>query len=239
MAVGALLGCSETRGPGTQRTAELKAAGQSAVTVCPGSGGFCFRDTTRGYVDQVMANVGTWIVFGEAGDSLSLWAAVDTLDASSDTRDLLSMASLDLYVSKPAAGRISSNPVPSPTGVRLASRGSYHVQVSLLGPPPGRLPYDIRLSNAASGKTGDAGLLAPSGNRARLVIDGEGTGLIAVIPNSVVRGMPAKEYADWGVWHGDYSILLTSDTLYHMCRLPCDKLDPVVLKDGAMLRRRY
>lgn len=236
-----LVACSPVK---DEASSDSAAGGQGAsageTAVCPGIGGFCFRDTTRKYVDEVPGDMGTWIVFAQSKDSFAFWSAADTLGASADIRELLSGAELLLSIVKPSAAGSLAGPTDSPLGVRFPASGAYRLQAAVQGPTdPRGLPYSLRVLPVVTGADSFAGALRPTGSRARLIIDGMESGFVALIPNSVAGRIGPTEYSRWAFWAGDYSVLLVRDTLYRMCRMPCDRLDSVVLKPGDVVHRKY
>lgn len=222
-------------------TGSRAVASSRPADACNGTGGFCFRDTTREYLEKGSADMGPWIVFGGAGDSMTFFATADTaIAASDDMRTILGGASVLVFVRSPVSVRVHQGPVPPPTKVRFPSLGAYRVEVSLQGQTdPAGLPYTLRVVPQRAGTSRLHSALSATGARARLAIDGGNSGFIAVIPLSIARELTPADFSNWGVWPTDYSVLLVADTLYGMCRLPCENLDSVVLKPGAFVRRKY
>lgn len=154
---------------------------------------------------------------------------------------MLDWGSLLLSIVEPSArGTLLGGPRDSPVSVRFPRAGAYRLEAAIQGPTdPNGLPYTLRVLPAAtrSDSLGDA--LRPTGARARLTIDGMTSGFVALIPDAVAQTVGPGDYGNWAFWPGDYSILLVRDTLYRICRLPCARVDSVVLKPGMIARRRF
>jgi hypothetical protein len=101
------------------------------------------------------------------------------------------------------------------------------------------VPYSVRIVPVEFGHGAFAARLRPTGQRARLVTPADTTGLFALIPNSVAADLAPKDYAMWEIRPGDHQVLLVADTLYRICRLPCTKLDSVVLTPGSYVVKRF
>jgi hypothetical protein len=228
--------CRESR-MSTSRPAE-SASGQmantGAVPSCDGIGGFCFRDTTTSYVFGWEAYVGWWVIFAGSGDSLMVFANADSSGADASTTAILRSAAVTPNL------EMISRQVMQPSVVRVDQTGAWNLSVGIqVEAHPPSVPYLVRVVPVEFGHGVFAARLRPTGQRARLVTPKASAGLFALIPNSVAVDLAPRDYPMWAIWPGDHQVLLVADTLYRICKLPCTKLDSVVLKPGSYVVKRF
>jgi hypothetical protein len=229
--------CHESR-VSTNRAPESAGSHQLASNgtpvACAGSGGFCFRDTTTSYVFGWEAYVGWWVVFAGSGDSLVVFASADSVGADPSTVGILRTATLTPFIESASIGM---RQVPA---ARVTQTGTWNLNVGIqVEAHPASVPYLMRIVPVEFGHGVFAARLRPTGQRARLVTPADTTGLFALIPNSVAVDLAPKDYAMWEIRPGDHQVLLVADTLYRICRLPCTKLDSVVLTPGSYVVKRF
>lgn len=225
--------------PPANSSSDANGRGVTQRSPCDGGDGFCFRDTTRAFANGWEAAVGTWVVFAGSGDSLAFSGWPDTAAADSTVAFAVGGAIVTLFT-EDASGGTFTRPAPSPVSIRIPVAGSWSLTVGLSGDVDNRgTPYVLRIVPVKLGHTALAARLKPTGQRARLTTVGDSTRFIALIPNSIAAELAPKDYGAWQIRPGDHEVLLVSDTLYRVCKLPCAKLDSIVLKPGAHVVKSF
>ena len=178
----------------------------------------CLRDTAYAESRDGVTTVDRdWIVFGNASDSIDVLGDDGSLISTNVGTDHDAARNNVSYFH----GRLAHDGVVVIT-VSYLDRGSV-------------VPYELRIRRQSAVR--DPGF-TPTGKWARFtIISAKPTDAFTVIPLSRTPAMP--DAAAWTVMAIPYNVVLSGDSLYQVCRLPCVSPDTVVLREGARLTKRY
>lgn len=204
------------------------------------AGAVCFHDTARVRIldyEPGRSVESRWVVFGAAGDSIELSASstlrLDALGLS----DLVGFAISAGHGAKGYQERDTTGNTAPYVRFRLPNDGAVTVDIgadergvydtvaytlSLRRVGPGVTPRLFRVTGQAAALT-----LASERERDRFV----------VAPLSAADWTSHPER--WSVFQGRYKVALVPDSLYVVCRLPCQRADTVLLKPSGDVTRRY
>jgi hypothetical protein len=117
---------------------------------------------------------------------------------------------------------------------RLPTAGSYEVSITVNG--EGDYEYFLLDIDRVPGSSTLGASLAPSGQVAFVETGADTTNWYALIPDAVFPGVSPIDYPEWGVRPGLHRILMTKDSVYHVCRLPCEQLTPITLQPRHVIQ---
>jgi hypothetical protein len=198
------------------------AARSAPLPGCKDAVSTCMRDTAYGHTIDYSPGWlvdADWIVFGDAGD---------TIEASAYSEEKTPRV---LSVSVAMWGR---RDLKAPR-VDMTTAGAVMVMVlaDLYGFAGDTIPYVIHLRR--QGRRSPS--LQPTGALSRLTIQsGREADRFSVMPVAV-GVVPDRQ--SWSVSAGTYRVALVPDSLYEICRLPCQRPDTLTLRPGATVTRRF
>jgi hypothetical protein len=191
---------------------------------CPPSKGvLCIQDTA--YVghregDGNIEAVGTVLWFGHRGDSLVLSAHASAVQTTiGDDKDA------------------AHNNVPHFHG-RIPKDGTMTIWTTMEEERGDSVRYTLRVEDMPGGPSSPG--LEATGETARLILPSPSPQKfveISVIPVSQLR--PGIDRAAWKTYPGKHKVVLTRDSLYEVCRLPCVSPRTVKLRAEHAVTARY
>jgi hypothetical protein len=216
-------------------TVDSESNDQSVTTACrSSSNAACFLDTAEVHAEGNGGDpvaVTHWILFGSAGDSVSIVAQVNM----HATELGLAYIATNIGQEHEAAGYVSPR-----FRRRLTTNGVIDVSVSFGDvvaneKVAGTVAYTLRIQHD------DFPLSAayqPTDRFAKLdIVSAHPTDTFSMIPISIAPLVADR--TGWVVHAQTYRVALVTDSLYELCRLPCVKPDTVKLKASDSVAKRY
>lgn len=205
-----------------------------------GSSALCFHDTARVRIldyEPGRAVDTRWVVFGAASDSIELSASsklrLDALGLS----DLVGFGISANHAARGYQERDTTGNTAPYVRFRLPYDGA--VTVDIYADERGvydTVAYTLSLRRMGAGVTPP--LFEATGRAAALTLDSG-----RELDRFVIAPLGATDWAAnperWAVWQGRFKVALVPDSLYVVCKLPCERADTVVLKPLADVTRRY
>ena len=188
----------------------------------PSNGVLCLRDTAyqRSKGDGNLDAWATVLWFGRSGDSLVLSADAKALQTTiGDDKD-------SLHNNVPWFHR------------RIPHDGTVTIWTTLPEERGDSVVYALRVQYFAASSASSA--LEPTGETARLVVPLRNpriTTEISVIPLSRVR--PGLDRTAWKTYPGSHKVMLTRDSLYEVCLLPCVSPQTIKLRPNQAVSWKY
>ncbi len=203
----------------------------------------CVQDTlwtrTAGVPGSDVSGV-TWIVFSSADDTIAFEVVVDSTTMFDP--DDPSNVGVALQRSVLGGGWVEREPdthmLKPYVHARIHEDGAYRLDIAMSGirisgTTEDSVPYVLAVRRPVGSPA-----LRPTGGRALLQLVGDTAAVFALIPNSVPVAAQRGHENAWGIKpglakNGRYSVLLVADSMYRICRLPCSKVESVVLKPNV------